>query len=972
MRKILFALCCSFLLLDAAELPVQIEPRLPRKIQIGAKPELKLIENGKVNFEIVIPEKANPSVKLAANEAAEQLSVLAGTTLKPVTKRTPGKAALILGDQELAAKLGIDLNKFDRDGFVIRTVQDGVLIIGRDDPKQDPRRVNLSEHATLFGTYDFLERFAGIRYYFPGKIGTVIPKKRDWAIPAISIYDRPDLYQRRFNDYSGNAIPIIRYEGADWRKNGNLNRFRNRYETFYIPVCHGLRHLGYRVRFGKTHPEYFALRSNGTRVIDRDEKCDRSHLCFSSPIKQEITLDAISFLKGEPASVRGVLDSKDQVGWMKRIFQPGSKFFNISPNDGVVPCQCKECQKYLSKGPQEVSNFMWQFYSDVANAVKKAGVSGYLTVPVYGSWRMIPQLDLPENLLVEMAIRGPWNELSPVPREKDLELLKAWCRKLGHKVWLWTYPGKYGGAFPGIPHTTPRYAASFLKRVRPYIFGNYFECEADYLIFNYLNHHIYGKIMWNLDTDVEKLLDEHVKIMYGPAAKPMKEYFDSIERNWMKIAGNAVNTPLGPVTVYPSDLVVWSKIYSPAEIRRLNGLFDEAEKLAAKSPEYLERVKFLRKEMWQPTLKAAENYCDLSKAAEKWSVVMPEAKTAPVIDGKLDDPAWKQTGAFFLTPLKGTPATVKTSVRVLCDKENFYFGFSCEDPGNVKSWNRPFDSQEIWRDAGIEVFLSPDKNPERFYQLMVNASGSFADLKKQGVNDWSWNSGAEVKSVITPGKGWVTEIRLPRKSMEPALKSGMRANFTRRYVPEKGRPQSCCWGPFVRDNPDLQRFGTVLFEEPKAKNLIHDGDFAPQAKKRFLKEWWTNNPAFLRDETYFCSAGASAKLEGPQFSIFQDIPLKPDTEYLLRFCLKMEKVKPQEPRWSGFYVRIDDFSSHEQYFPPMRRVAAFSGTTPWKQMEFRFRTSKTDLRKHHPRISFTLRKAAGTVWIDNVELFEQK
>ena len=98
---------------------------------------------------------------------------------------------------------------------------------------------------------------------------------------------------------------------------------------------------------------------------------------------------------------------------------------------------------------------------------------------------------------------------------------------------------------------------------------------------------------------------------------------------------------------------------------------------------------------------------------------------------------------------------------------------------------------------------------------------------------------------------------------------------------------------------------------------------------------------------------------------------KPDTEYEFSFFVKMQDVKAAEPHSSGFYVRIDDRSKKEKIFPP-RSTAAFSGTLPWTQLTFRFRTAKTELPGRNPRLSFILRKATGKVWIDHVRVFEVK
>jgi len=970
--------------LCAAPVPeLGLEPVLPRRITIGTKPVLEMVKNGKVNFEIVVPPDAAPSVKFAGKEAAELLGKAFGAKLE-VKKKASGKVpALILGSPTCAAKLGVGVKKLDRDGFVIKSLPGGkgVLIIGRDDPKADAK-VLMSEHATLYGVYDFLERFAGMRFYMPGDFGTIIPKRKEWSLPEIDIYDRPDFSERRYSTATKNM-------GGLWKKEYNtLNRLRHRYQTRRIGGPHGLREMGYGVRFGKTHPEYFALKSNGKRAIDMNfsgtKGWDDSHLCFSSGIVDEIATDVISYLKGEPASVRGVIDRRTRkVGWFS-IFPPGGKFFALTPNDGVIKCNCPKCKPVLLQGtPQQQTDHMWRFYRAVAQKVKDSGVKGYLCLGAhYSYWTEIPSEDnFPDNILLSFATRGPWSELNEKHQLDAVTKLKTWNSKVNAKLRLWTYPGKYYGEFPGIPTATPHYASSFLKRVKPWIFGCYFESYTDYIFFDYLEFYVYGKILWDPDTDVDKIIDEHNALMYGPAAPQVKEFFNSIERNWMKIAGHSVNTPLGPKTVYPSEMKVWNTIYTDEEVKRISALFDEGEKRAANTPEFLKKLKILRREMWEPLLKARESYASVDKAVARWTAVMAEAAQAPVIDGKLDDPAWKKAEVLTLIPAHGRPAKVRNTVRTLRDKDFYYFGFECEDPGALETGNRPHDSKDLWKDSGVEVFLAPDGSRKRCYQVMVNASGSTADLiNTEGTRDWSWNSGAVAKTVITPGKGWTAEIRIPRSSMVKASPAGMPANFTRRHNPPKQKPQTYVWGPFLsRKNDDLIRFGTLTFMPPAEKNLVKDGDFAgePDAKhrKRFGEWYWNGTGDFPTTTEYLAAGKYAVVLDSARFtkkenacSVRYNFKFKPDTEYELRFCMKLENVKNFEPKYSGFYVRMDDMCRHQKF--PHKTAACFTGTTPWTPAVFRFRTAKEVVPGRNPRFAFVLGRASGKVWVDHVQLFE--
>ena len=59
------------------------------------------------------------------------------------------------------------------------------------------------------------------------------------------------------------------------------------------------------------------------------------------------------------------------------------------------------------------------------------------------------------------------------------------------------------------------------------------------------------------------------------------------------------------------------------------------------------------------------------------------ADTAPVLDGKLDEPVWQQApvvSGFAVYGKPEEPAPVQTSVRVLYDRQNLCFGVRCEEP----------------------------------------------------------------------------------------------------------------------------------------------------------------------------------------------------------------------------------------------------------------------------------------------------
>ena len=663
------------------------QPKLPRRIGIDKSVSVGLVKNGVPGFELVRGSSAVAG--FAAEEAAAVLGKAVGRKIRVLTKASGKVPAVIIGDTAYAAKNGIDVKKFDRDGFVIRTIGKDVLIIGRDDPKKRPLNSVqgygfMAERGSLYGTYDFLERFAGVRFYFPGEGGTVIPPMKEWSLPKIDIYDRPDHCQRRIS-----CGAVCSFDGlpADTRA---LNHQRLRLETMVIPNCHGLSLLQFIERFKESRPEYFALQRNGQRHFDPKAarpSSRKGHICFSSGIKQVIIDDAEAFLTGKDSRTRGISY------WSWSRFPKGMPYFNIMLNDCDYPCQCEKCKPHW-KTPQEHNDFIWRFYVDIANEAKKRNLPGDLTTMAYGNYGLVPPFDIPDNLLVMLAMRGPWNDLSPKAHARDMKRLVSWTEKLKGKTWLWTYPRKGSDAIDGIPDYAPAAVGRFTKETAPYIFGTYMEAETDVYLFSALNYYVFSRVAWNNATDVKALLEEYFQKMYGPAAAEMAGIGAILEKTWLTCVGRFAETPEGPVTDFPSEVELWTKFYGEEMLKRVNALFVRAGKKAASDPAALARVRFMREKLWGKVLAARAKWKNATSSRDNWTAVMPENK-------------WSEP--LYLHPVgvkKGkTPeAPVTTTVRIKRDTENFYFKFDCEEPHTdaMVAPKRPAGYERLWEDNTVE------------------------------------------------------------------------------------------------------------------------------------------------------------------------------------------------------------------------------------------------------------------------------
>jgi hypothetical protein len=138
---------------------------------------------------------------------------------------------------------------------------------------------------------------------------------------------------------------------------------------------------------------------------------------------------------------------------------------------------------------------------------------------------------------------------------------------------------------------------------------------------------------------------------------------------------------------------------------------------------------------------------------------------APVIDGRLDDAAWKTaepSDAFTQQyPLDGKPPTERTTMRVLYDDEAVYLGFDCEQthtPIIERLTRRDRDSESEW----ISIQIDPRSEGKAAFTFSLNVSGVLMDAIITPPSNWNldWDENWEGRAARTP-TGWSAEYRIP-------------------------------------------------------------------------------------------------------------------------------------------------------------------------------------------------------------------
>ena len=568
-------------------------------------PDVEILADG---AEIVVSSGASSVASFAAEEMNGVFERAFGRRLPVVNAPTAGRTSIFLGDCEESRAAGIDVTSLGLDAFVILAGSNRVFIAGRDDPKLDiaatVRRgwVGDGERATLFGAYEFLERHAGVRFYFPGEIGTVVPRMHSFRVAAGRVSVEPAFTVRSLYMQDDGPVPgeTNAAQRASWKA---LDRCRLRLQTRSIPCCHGQRGFTFPERFHETHPEYFALLKDKDgvprrAVTDKSRTEFDSQMCHTSGVWDEMYLDCKAYLTGEPAESRGIRCGwkKDGFGWNRNC---KGRFVDVMPQDWMQQCLCENCQMAYDKtSKQWATELIWGNTARLARRLQEDGIDGIVTQMAYPPNRDVPKCDLPSNVWVMVAETGPWGEACPGEPETEVAEIRRWAEKLGHKVWMWTYPHKFGNkATPGAPDMAPRAWGKYYKRTIPYSYGSFCESEGEKAIFHYLNYYVFSRVAWDADVDVEAVLAEHFDRMFGEAAPEMARFYADLEEKWTKeVLFLWHDGEYGKNCRPSSDVRLWRNVYAPDVLDGWDRLFDRAEEKVADDGESLARVRFIRHE----------------------------------------------------------------------------------------------------------------------------------------------------------------------------------------------------------------------------------------------------------------------------------------------------------------------------------------------------------------------------------------
>jgi uncharacterized protein DUF4838/cellulose/xylan binding protein with CBM9 domain len=740
--------------------------------QGNAGDRLLLVNKGQSNYEIILKSNAPKTSKFTAEELKRYLKKVTGADIPVKTALSPGKKAIYVGaNPSLPGKPEFNpKNYVEREKFLISEIDGNIVIMGADCNINPVSGAKVANFGLLFGVYEFIERFLGVRWYAPGELGECYKKKATVELSGLPVKEQPHCWRRYYwpNIFNESTARESLLWGRRMKGFGN-KRFSANHSMmdFYFP-------------FRKTRPEIFALNLDGSRHFGKPSSGARKwskypQYCFSNP----------EMLK----SYKEMIDAYYKKGSLAKKWKschPDDNFIYVVPDDNFRsnPCYCKKCQanSNIAVGPKGFqSNLVWGFLAKIAEYAKKKHPDKRVVGLAYEGYLLPPsKVKFPDNVVTHICV-NPYVIYAGLPAyDKQIEEnLDAWSKKV-KEISIWHYYMPYAD-FPYIMPgklvkwyaSHPKVKACFMELMGIHNRPSNLPVAPEYKGRNgiggdlaqvHLNLYFSMKALWNSNFDVNKELELYYQLFFGPAADPMKEFHQLVISRWENVKGVEPQK-----SSYPnfSGKDLYEKIYPREVTDRLFALFDKAYSMTSSSDIYRKRLDWIKNSYFD-AFKATAKAFQIESSNSKGMVVFPST-ARPEVDGNIDKEYWKKRESHSFAKIDSPlPPRFSTTFKMGMDKDNIYLAIKAIDPdsANQKLVCTKHDAP-VYADDSYEIFICPDADkPENYYQIAVNLNDIVFDHKvKNGKKDISWTSGIVSKTKRLDGY-WTSEVLLPLKNMK--------------------------------------------------------------------------------------------------------------------------------------------------------------------------------------------------------------
>ena len=493
--------------------------------------QIQIVKNGKAIGRIIVDQhcKTDQQAALLLNDFVHRISGASLPIVLPDSK--PERGDIII--QSLSTmKSPENLSGIAEDGF---------RFIGKDPWF---RILGGKGSGTVYGVVTLLENYFDVHYYAAN--ACTYPRKTDLWLPAISEKtDNPSFRYRQTQAYSLATDSLYKI----W------HRLKEPKEIFAGNYwVHTFDRILPSAKFGKTNPEYYSF-INGQR-----RPGSASQWCLSNPEVFEVAVRQIdSIFKANP----------DQ------------KMISVSQNDGNnTNCSCDLCKAVdLEEGSP--SGSLIRFLNKLATRFPDKEFSTLAYLYSVAPPKLVKPLPNVNIMLCDIDCYREVTLTENASGKAFMKNMEGWS-KISNNIFVWDYGinfDNYVSPFPNF-HILQTNMQLFKKNNVNMHFSQIGGSKGG--DFSELRSYVVAKLLWNVNCNVDSVIQSFLKGYYGAAASYLYQY--------MKIQEGALLGSQIPLWIYDTPITHKNGMLNTNLIRRYRQLFDDAEKAVSSDPTCLKRV----------------------------------------------------------------------------------------------------------------------------------------------------------------------------------------------------------------------------------------------------------------------------------------------------------------------------------------------------------------------------------------------
>ena len=489
--------------------------------------QLSIVKNGKATGRIVVDPRSATDLK-AANLLNSFIKKITGTSLPVVSPGTKTER----GDIFIESKPEQDVPEIHEDGFRFTSDHSTFRITGAKGL------------GSVYGVVTLLEDYWGVRYYAANSC--TFPQKRELILPSGLIRtENPSFQYRQTQAYSLARDSLYKI----W------HRLKEPAEIFAGGYwVHTFDRIMPSAKYGKAHSEYFSF-INGQRRPGA-----ASQWCLSNPEVFELVSQKIdSIFKAHP----------------------DRKLISVSQNDGNnTCCTCEKC-KAIDDVEGSPSGSLIRFVNKLAARFpdKEFSTLAYLfSVAPPKHVKPLPNVNI---MLCDIDCYREVSLTENASGKSFMKNMEGWAR-ISNNIFVWDYGinfDNYICPFPNF-HILQTNMQLFKKNNVNKHFSQIGGSKGG--DFSELRSYVVAKLLWNVNCNVDSVIQSFLKGYYGEAAPSLYQY--------LKIQQGALLGSNIPLWIYDTPITHKNGMLNPPLMKRYRQLFDNAEKAVASDSIFLKRV----------------------------------------------------------------------------------------------------------------------------------------------------------------------------------------------------------------------------------------------------------------------------------------------------------------------------------------------------------------------------------------------